>query len=158
MLRRAGGNHLSVRPEPGTCNAASNNSFPIWSCCGRGLPVRWGSRLPPGGLLPRLFTLTGINSGGFFSVALSFLRLIVRSILLSRNSVNCYAEKDFPLCAVRTFLPRYDPGAIACQPLPFNKYTTFEAIFKSSLMFFSFFVVFCISLPIAQWQYRSKWL
>ena len=27
-----------MRPEPGTRNAASNGSFPIWSCCGRGLP------------------------------------------------------------------------------------------------------------------------
>ena len=33
-----GGNHLSVRPEPGAVCAASNGSPPIWSCCGRSLP------------------------------------------------------------------------------------------------------------------------
>ena len=27
-----------VRPEPGTHRAASHSWFPIWSCCGRGLP------------------------------------------------------------------------------------------------------------------------
>ena len=27
-----------MRPEPGTHNAASNSSSPIWSCCRRGLP------------------------------------------------------------------------------------------------------------------------
>ena len=27
-----------MRPEPGTCNVASNGSSPIWSCCGRSLP------------------------------------------------------------------------------------------------------------------------
>ena len=138
MLRRAGGNHLSVRPEPGTCNAASNNSFPIWSCCGRGLPVRWSSRLPSGGLLPRLFTLTGINSGGFFSVALSFLRLIVRSILLSQSKKISSAEKDFPLCAVRTFLS-CKTGAIACQLLPSYKYTMQSAHIQiKGVIFYAF--------------------
>ena len=33
-----GGNHLSVRPEPGVISAASNGSLPIWSCCRRSLP------------------------------------------------------------------------------------------------------------------------
>ena len=50
--------------------------------------MRWSFRLPPGGLLPRLFTLTGTDSGGILSVALSFLRLIVRSILLSLSKIN----------------------------------------------------------------------
>ena len=130
-----------MRPEPGTDNAASNNSFPIWSCCGRGLPVRWSFRLPPGGLLPRLFTLTGINPGGFFSVALSFLRLIVRSILLSQSKKLSSAEKDFPLCAVRTFLPR-NPGAIACQLLPLDKYTMQKAYIQvKGKIFYVFFFI-----------------
>ena len=58
--RDTGGNHLSSRPEPGTCNAASSSLFPIWSCCGRGLPERHCFRVVPGGLLPHLFTLTGL--------------------------------------------------------------------------------------------------
>jgi len=60
--------------------------------------VRYRFRCVPGGLLPHLFTLTGVpkNPGGLFSVALAFPRLLVRGILLS--------QKDSLLCVVRTFL------------------------------------------------------
>ena len=80
------GNHLSVRPEPGVPDAASSDSPSIWSCCGRGLPCGAALADAPGGLLPHPFTLTRIAPGGILSVALAFLRRIVRSILLFKRT------------------------------------------------------------------------
>ena len=59
----------------------------------------------PGGLLPRLFTLTGLSPGGLFSAVLSFPRLMVPGIPpLQRDSL---------LYGVRTFLQFKEPAA-AC--------------------------------------------
>ena len=55
---------------PGTYSGAGNASSPIWPCYGWGLQCP-GCYQPGGGLLPRLFTLTTVNGGGMFSVALS---------------------------------------------------------------------------------------
>ena len=115
-----------MRPEPGTFNAASSNSFPIWSCCGRGLPVRRSFRRPPGGLLPRLFTLTGKNPAVFFLLHFPSCGLWSAASFFHTTAVRKgrrRAEKDFPLCAVRTFLSHKNTGAIACQLLLFFKYT-----------------------------------
>ncbi len=69
---------------------AALRCFPIWSCSGWGLPClpcHHGS----GELLPHRFTLTPVNRGGLFSVALSrgHPRFALRTILP---------------CGVRTFL------------------------------------------------------
>ena len=86
LSANGGGNHLSVRPEPGVPDAASSDSPSIWSCCGRGLPCGAALADAPGGLLPHPFTLTRIAPGGILSVALAFLRRIVRSILLFKRT------------------------------------------------------------------------
>ena len=143
-----------MRPEPGTFNAASNNSFPIWSCCGRGLPERWSFREPPGGLLPRLFTLT--RSG---LPAVSFLLHfpscgIWSAVPFFHVQKILPAEKDFPLCAVRTFLPR-NPGAIACQLLPLDKYTMQTAYIQVKGKIFYAFL--SIQSLFFFWQYCRVW-
>ena len=102
------GNHLSMRPEPGVHDAASNGSPSIWSCCGRGLPCGAAFADTPGGLLPHLFTLTRTNPGGMLSVALAFLRRIVRSILLFKRTP-CSMQSGLSSTARR----RTPPAAIA---------------------------------------------
>lgn len=49
----------------------------------------------PGGLLPRLFTLTGLASGGLFSAALSFPGLMVPGIPLFKG-LPALRSPDFP--------------------------------------------------------------
>ena len=46
------------------------SAVPIWSCSERGLPCHF-HYCKCGGLLPHRFTLTHVNTGGLFSVALS---------------------------------------------------------------------------------------
>ena len=90
----SGGDHLSMRPEPGiqTSRAATHSLFglaPGGACTAGGIaPLR-------GGLLPRLFTLAGRFSGGLFSAALSFPRNMVRGILLNRG-LPALRSPDFP--------------------------------------------------------------
>ena len=55
---------------PESCSGAGHPSSPIWSCSVWGLPCH-EHRCPRGALLPHLFTLTPMDRGGMFSVALS---------------------------------------------------------------------------------------
>jgi len=86
------------------------NSPPIWPCCRWGLPCR-PSHPGRGALLPHHFTLTGISPGGLLSVALSvgLLRLDVIKHRARRTRPRARSP------AVRTFLTRKNPGAIAAS-------------------------------------------
>ena len=78
---------------PGSIGRAALKRFPIWFCSGRGLPCL-PCRHESGGLLPRLFTLTGENAGGLFSVALS-----LRSPPVRVTNLPALRSPDFPPAA-----------------------------------------------------------
>lgn len=82
------GNHLSMRPEPETDSAASNGIISYLVLLREGFTMRHRSRCVSGGLLPHPFTLTLCPGaeGGLLSVALAFLRRMVRSILLFKRT------------------------------------------------------------------------
>ena len=84
--------------NPELITPESDGSFPIWSCCGRSLHLRHAFRHCPVGSYPTFSPLLRKENfpGRYVSVALVFLRNIVRSILLFKRTP-CSA-------AVRTFL------------------------------------------------------
>ena len=81
-----GGNHLSVRPEPGVDNAASNGSPPIWSCCGRSLPCDAALTVTRRALTPPFHPYLRSPGGGLLSVALVLPRNIVRDAPLFKGA------------------------------------------------------------------------
>ncbi len=82
------------------------NSPHIWSCCRWGLPCR-SSHPERGALLPHHFTLTGISPGGFF-----LLHFPSDCSALTLSSTGPEKRRG-AFSAVRTFLTRIAPGAIA---------------------------------------------
>lgn len=78
----SGGNHLSMRPEPGIANVASSDIIPYLVLLQEGFTMRRGSRLRPVGSYSTFSPLPEAEApGGILSVALAFPRRIVRGIL-----------------------------------------------------------------------------
>ena len=111
------GNHLSLRPEPGADNAVERRLAlylvllreEFTSTAALSLPARW-ALTPP-------FQPYRKNSGGIFSVALVFPRLIVRGILLFKRTP-CSMQSGLSSAGKRTdalFMAHPDilPAAIA---------------------------------------------
>ena len=128
--RRQRGGHLSVRPEPGTPNAASNGLSPIWSCCGRGLPcgaVLTGTRRA---LTPPFHPYRNRSSGGIFLLRYPF------SGILSAAS---FFSKGLPALCSPDFPPRRT-GATARAATPlFNidEKTYYSSFFRQRIQIFS---------------------
>ena len=97
-----------MRPEPGIHNAASNGSFPIWSCCGKGLPcdaaladTRWA-------LTPPFHPYPNPEAG-----AVSFCCTVLS---VEYRPQHPSFQKDSLLCAVRTFLRQKPFFRNSCEP------------------------------------------
>ena len=97
-LFQAGGSHLSVRPEPGTSSAGERRLVPYLVLLREEFTSAAGLSTPPGGLLPRHFTLTpGRN----------FLRrynFCCTCLSAEYGPQHPSFQKDSLLLAVRTFL------------------------------------------------------
>ena len=74
--------------NPELITPESDGSFPIWSCCGRSLHLRHAFRRCPVGSYPTFSPLLRQENfpERYISVALVFLRNIVRSILLFKRT------------------------------------------------------------------------
>ena len=96
LLLQAGGSHLSVRPEPGTSNAGERRLVPYLVLLREEFTSATGLSTPPGGLLPRHFTLTGTGAP-----AVSFCCAILSAEYCPPHPS---FQKDSLPCAVRTFL------------------------------------------------------
>ena len=98
LLLQAGGSHLSVRPEPGTSSAGERRLVPYLVLLREEFTSATGLSTPPGGLLPRHFTLTpGRN----------FLRrynFCCTCLSAEYGPQHPSFQKDSLLPAVRTFL------------------------------------------------------
>ena len=100
------GNHLSLRPEPGADNAVERRLAlylvllreEFTSTAALSLPARW-ALTPP-------FQPYRKNSGGIFSVALVFPRLIVRGIPLFKGTP-CSMQSGLSSAGKRTVTLQY---------------------------------------------------
>ena len=98
LLLQAGGSHLSVRPEPGTSNAGERRLVPYLVLLREEFTSATGLSTPPGGLLPRHFTLT---PGRNFLRRYNFCCTCLSAEYGPQHP--CF-QKDSLLPAVRTFL------------------------------------------------------
>ena len=126
-----GGNHLSVRPEPGVYNAASHDSLPIWSCCGRSLPCSGTLITARWALTPPFHPYRQFPAGGLLSVALVLPQNMVCGTPLFKGAP-CSVQSG--LSSIRENFPYRD-----CPRLKYSKYNinTFLSLCKKKKHFFA---------------------
>ena len=85
-----------MRPEPGIHNAASNGSFPIWSCCGKGLPCDAALADTRRALTPPFHPYPDRNRGGIFLLHYPFRGISSTASFFSKG-FPALCSPDFPL-------------------------------------------------------------